>query len=450
MTSAKKAVFLSLCFLLFTFGYIVSTGFYHVGELIIILLVTQILLLFYFKPQILSALNLPADKKSLNFILPLILTVNIALAGARLGDAGQSNWQFYSMYSRILAGFALILALSIFLKKIPMFLVKYRLVLLIAIAFLIRLFSIISAPNPPIDVFYILRDGPKELLSGRNPYELSYPAPYGVYIPTILFVYGPLTPFIFIPSVLLFDDPRYTLPLLDLASAFLLYKIASHLKVEKKISSLLITIFLFHPLFPFMTQQAWLEPLMTFFLILAVYLFLKYPRRFFGGLPLGAMVAVKSVYLLPLLTLLLNRKSTVYQYGAILLLPVLFSLPFLLANPSLFLERTQVYVTDPAAIGANLAPTHISLSISAVILKYTKIVIPTIVVAGLGLITAFLTIKKSAKTLPFALLSTFLVFMVLFMFGPFVFLHYFAFMGNILILAVLFFLGQKVNTSKIK
>lgn len=362
--------------------------------------------------------------------------------GARLGDASQSNWQFYSMVNRILAGLALILALSYFVKKIPAFFAKYRLAILIAIALLVRVFSIISAPNPSIDVFYILRDGPRELLNGRNPYELSYPAPYGVYIPTILFVYGPLTPFIFVPSVLIFADPRYTLPLVDLVSAFLLFKISGLLKVEKNISSLMIIIFLFHPLFPFMTQQAWLEPLMSLFLILAVFLFLKYPQKFFGSLPLGAMVAVKSVYLLPLLTLLVNRKSTIYQYSTLVVVPVLFSLPFLLANAPLFLARTQVYVTDPAAIGDYFAPTHISLSISAVILKYTKIVIPTIMVAGLGLITALLTIKKSAKTLPFALLSTFLVFMVLFMFGPFVFLHYFAFMGNILILTMMLTLGK--------
>ena len=443
MNKEKGAVFLSLSYFLFTFGYIVSRGFYHVGELAIILSVTLILFVFYLKPQILDKLNLPGDQKSLSFILSIILIINVALVGAHLGDASQTNWRIYSAANRILASLAFFFSLSYFLKKTADFLLKIRLPTLICLAFLIRIFAIISAPNPTIDVFYILRDGPKEILAGRNPYQMSYPSPYGVYIPSILFVYGPLTPFLFLPSVVLFNDPRYTLVLVDLLSTFLLYKIAKKLILDKIYWQPLILIFLFHPLFPFMTEQAWLEPVMTLFLLSAVYLLTKYPQKIWSGVFLGAILAIKSVYLLPLLTLLKNRKANIAQYSTTILIPLILSLPFLLADPKLFLERTQVYVSDPTRIQSNLAPTNISLSIAAVILKYTGYVLPTAVIALAGLVTSIIVIAKGPKTPPFALISTFLVFTVLFMFGPFVFLHYFAFLGNILLLSTLLFLGQK-------
>lgn len=377
------------------------------------------------------------------------MVVNIAYVGARLGDVAQTKWQFYSAANRILAAAALGISLTYFWQKVVSPVAKYRFLALAAIAIVIRIFSIISAPNPTIDVFHILRDGPKLLLEGKNPYTLSYPAPYGVYIPTIVFVYGPLTPFIFLPSVILFNDPRYTLPIVDLISTLLLYLLAKQLKVDETIVKQIMAIFLFHPLFPFMTEQAWLEPVMTLFLLSAVYLLVKYPRRIFGSFFLGAILAVKSVYLVPLLTYLKNQKATITQYATMILIPFVLSLPFLLMDPKLFLERTQTYVINPDVIQTSLAPSHISLSIAAVILKYTGIVLPTFLVATLGLITAFALVIYSSKTLPFALLSAFLVFMVLFMFGPFVFVHYFAFLGNILLITLLLFLGQKRATNTV-
>lgn len=375
------------------------------------------------------------------------MIVGVALVGARLGDASQTNWRFYSAFDRILAWFALILAISYLAKRLPKLLITYRFAGLLTIAAMIRVFSIIASPNPSIDVFYILRDGSKQLLSLQNPYEMAYPAPYGVYIPTIVFVYGPLTPFIFLPSVILFNDPRYTLVIADIISAFLIYRLARHLKIDKTITNLIMVIFLFHPLFPFMTEQAWLEPVMTLFLLSAVYLSIKYPKRIFANIFLGAILAVKSVYLLPLLVFLKNQKANIVQYSVTILIPLTLSLPFLLADSKLFLQRTQTYVTDPSVIQTSLAPSHISLSLAAVILKYTGIVLPTFVVAILGLITALVLVTKGPKTPPFALLSAFLVFMVLFMFGPFVFLHYFAFLGNILLLTLLLFLSKRPQFS---
>lgn len=401
------------------------------------------LFIFYFKPEFLEKVNLPADTKTLFTILCIVMVVNIAQVGARLGDPAQTNWQFFSAANRLFAASALILCLSYFLKKVPVFIAKYRLIFLIALAVVIRLFSIFSAPNPTIDVFYILRDGPKLLLEGKNPYELAYPAPYGVYIPTILFIYGPLAALLFAPSVAFANDPRYMLVLIDLLSAFLIFKISKHLRIGSAIRDLVIIIFLFHPLFPFTTEQAWLEPAMTLFFFLATYLFLKYPKRVFGAFSLGLILAIKSVYLLPILTYLKSKNANLRQYLLAILTLVAFSAPFLIASPKLFLDRTQVYVTTPESINANLAPTHIALNISAVILKYTNIVLPTFLVGTIGIVTALALIAKKHKDMAFTVLATFLIFIVLFMFGPFVFVHYYTFLGNLLLLTFLLFLAKR-------
>lgn len=404
--------------------------------------VTIILFAFYFKPEILAKINIPHDAKILKLFLTLIMVVNITHVGARLGDSAQTNWQFYSAANRILAAAALGISLTYFWQKVAPAIAKYRFLALVAVAIVIRIFSIISAPNPTIDVFYILRDGPKLLLEGKNPYTLVSPAPYGVYIPTILFIYGPLAAFLFAPSVLLFNDPRYMLVLIDLASALAIFKLAKKVNADKNIAKLIIIIFLFHPLFPFMTEQAWLEPAMTLFFLWATYLFLKSPKKIPGSILLGAILAIKSIYLLPVLTYLKNKKATFAQYLTPILVLILFSLPFLTADTRLFLDRTQVYVTTPESIQANLAPTHIALNISAVILKYTNIVLSTAVVGAIGIITALLLIIKKHKDMSFTVLSTFLIFIVLFMFGPFVFVHYYAFLGNLLLLTLLLFLAK--------
>src|SRR4030042_1705312 len=339
MTKTRVSSFIALVYFIFTFGYIVSTGFYHVGELVILLLVSVILFAFYFKPQVLINFNIPNNKEVLIFILTLIMVVNIAQMGARLGDSSQTNWMFFSSANRVLAGFALLLSVSYFLKRIPTLLLKSRFWLLIIIAVVIRIFSVVSSPNPPIDVFYILRDGPRLLLEGKNPYQLNYPAPYGVYIPQIIFVYGPLTPFIFLPSVILFNDPRYMLIIFDLASAFLIYKLGKSLKIKESFIKAIIIIFLFHPLFPFMIEHTWLEPVMTFLLLLGIYYFSRQPKSLKGPLVFGAMVAVKNVYFLPLAVYLATQKSKLIKYFWMILAPIVLSAPFLIADSKLFLER---------------------------------------------------------------------------------------------------------------
>ena len=438
----KSSIFIALCYFLFTFGYIISHGFYHVGELIILLAVSTLLAAFYFKPRLLTNVSIPKDKTSFVFLLTVIAAINVATSGANLGDPSQTKWAFYSAINRVFAGTALVLTLSYFSNKTPSFLAKYRLPVLIIFAFIIRLFSILSAPNPSTDVFYILRDGPKLILKAQNPYELSYPSPYGIYIPTIIFHYGPLTPFIFLPSVAIFNDPRFMLILLELATVYLIFQLGKKLEVEKRILHSLTIIFLFHPFFAFMTEHAWPEPVITFLLILAVYLGFQLKNSLVSSIPLGMIMSIKSVYALPLLVYLALFRAKLRNFLVVLAIPVVLSLPFIFADPKLFFERTQIYVASPEKIANNLAPTNVALTLSAIILKYTGIVLPSYFAVIPGLVVAVLTLLKRHSHPGFSLLATFLVFFSLFMFGPFAFLYNFAMMGNILLFTILLFQGK--------
>jgi hypothetical protein len=305
---------------------------------------------------------------------------------------------------------------------------------LITIALLIRIFAVLSAPNPTIDVFHLLKDGPKMLSNFQNPYELEYPAPYGVYNPTIIFVYGPLTPFVFLPADVIFNDPRFTLVAFDIFSAFLLYKIGRRLKIAKTALELIIATFLFHPLFPFMTEQSWIEPTIFFFLLLAVYLKLKNPTSILSSVSLGAVLANKVVYILPLLVFLKIKKEKLHHYFVLVLTPLLISLPFLLIDKDLFLKRT---LFDSGAIQSYPRLTSASLNVSAVLLKYAHLVIPAWAVVAASLLFALLVIKKKITYLGEPLLGLFLIFSFMFMIAPYMVLNYFSFLGNILILAFL-------------
>ena len=372
--------------------------------------------------------------------------MSIALTGANFGDPSQTNWMVFSPANRLLLALALILSIGFFVPKIEK--IEWKLFLgLFAIAQIIRLFSVLSAPNPPIDIFYILRDGPKLLLQLKNPYTLFYPAPYGVYIPNIIFHYGPLTPFIFLPSVFLFNDPRFTLIAVEALSALLIYKIAKNLNVGKEIIIPVVLIYLFHPLFPFMVEQAYPESLTVLFFLAAVLIIVKNSKSWAAGAVLGSMLAVKAVYFLPFLVFLINTKSKIRNLALMFLVPIILSLPFLFADAKLFLERTQIYVTNPEKIAGVLAPTNISLSVSALILKYTNIVLPTPIAAIPGIAVALLAILKRPKRMSLSIISVFLVFMFLFMFGPYAFLYNFAMMGNLLLIVILFQVSEKENNT---
>jgi hypothetical protein len=360
-----------------------------------------------------------------------------------LGDEQQTNWQFYSASSRIAAAIALLLGAS-YLAQVPKTIEKIRFPSLILIAMLIRLFSILSVPNPPIDLFYILRDGPRLLLEGENPYKMQNPAPYGVFMPHIVFAYGPFAALLYLPSSAFANDPRYVLFAADLLSVFLIFKLAKFLKIENIYATLISVIFLYHPLIQFIAHQAWVDPAVTTLLLASVYFMQLSPKSFLPGVFLGLVVAIKSVYALPFLVYLKNKKSKLPVFLAMAATPALISLPFFLADPRLFIKRT---IEDPGIVNTlYLGLTNASLSVSAVVFRYTNVVIPTGITAAIGLLFAFFMIIKSRHITSLALISMFLTFMVMFTFAPYVFVNYFYLFGNILLIASLFAISEKENS----
>ncbi|GEM_PF-5728268 len=367
------------------------------------------------------------------------MLINVSLVGAKLGDSSQTNWQYFSLLNRVIAGFSLVASFSYFvvINKLSKYIINYRFAALIIAAILIRVFSIIASPNPSIDVFYLLRDGPRLLLHGENPYKLDYPAPYGVYNPTIQFVYGPLVAFLFLPADIIFNDPRYTLVFFELISATFIFLIGKKLSIDRPTTEVITIIFLFHPLFPFITEHSWLEPVIFTFIAAGVY-FRTVKNANLGSLLLGAILAIKVVYALPLLVYLKSKGSRFRDFLIFLIIPTLLTIPFLWTDKELFIKRT---LFDSGAIQNVPRLTNVSLNVSAVLLKYFHVVIPLYLVVLIGiafsLIVIYLPKEKNS------LIALFLTFFILFMVGPYLVLNYFYLLGNILLLALLCFLSKK-------
>jgi len=193
-----------------------------------------------------------------------------------------------------------------------------------------------------------------------------------------------------------------------------------------------------------MTEQSWVEPVIFTFVLAGVYAFLHKSKSLLSGIFLGAALSVKIEYLLPFLIFLQKLKSSYKNYAAIILTPFIISLPFLLIDKDAFMQRT---IFDSGAVQSFPRLTNVSLSISAVILKYAKLSIPTAVTAIIGVIFSIFILLKGQKSVQLAPLGAFLVLFILFMFAPYVLLNYFAFLGNLLLVTLILTTGKKEPTT---
>ena len=167
------------------------------------------------------------------------------------------------------------------------------------------------APSPMIDVFMFQRDAVAALLSGVNPYAITFPNPYptgAYYGPDMVvdgrlmfgFVYPPLSAFL---SVLggWAGDVRYAqLGAMTLAAACMAYT------RRGRLGGLAAGLYLFTPRNLFVLEQSWTEPFVVLFLAATVWCAARHPRV--APVALGLFLAVKQYAVLALpLALLIGR-----------------------------------------------------------------------------------------------------------------------------------------------
>jgi hypothetical protein len=202
-----------------------------------------------------------------------------------------------------------------------------------------------TSPAPYIDVFVFEVQAPEALLSGKNPYSMTFPNIYGdggfygegmVQNGRLLFgfPYPPLSLYLSLLGKVLGGDPRYAqLVAMTLAAGLMAYTRRGRLGAGAA-ALLLLT-----PRGLFVLEQAWTEPLLIGLLATTVFCACRFPR----ALPyaFGLLVAVKqyTVFLLPLLPLLTPLRGRqlwglLWRAGATTLA---VSLPLVVPNPKAFM-----------------------------------------------------------------------------------------------------------------
>lgn len=256
----------------------------------------------------------PRLEGALSWLLPLLLVAALAFQFSQLVVTPPGIYVRYSPgwhlpYLRPLA-FAAVISGALVL---PSGRGRHLLIAGLLLSYLaLGTWMIAASPQPAIDVFVLQRDAAQALLSGTNPYGISFPNIYGhgnFYGPGMV-VNGRTTfGFLYPPLSLLFStlghafggDTRYAHLVAITATGGLL----AYLR-PGRLGALAAALYLFTPRSLFVLEQSWTEPFLVLLLTAVVFCAVRWPR----ALPyaLGAFFAVKqhSVLALPVSLLLLG------------------------------------------------------------------------------------------------------------------------------------------------
>lgn len=426
MRNFSQAIFLLLIYFLVTFGYTFSLGFYYLPGFILLILAFLLLATLYFFPKIFE--NFKVENPQPIFAFGAILSIALSLVA--YGGLYQSKGGLF-YFSLFLLAIALLLSFSYFFPLSQSSLLKHRFLVFLTIAFFLRLFMILSSPNPTIDVFDILKNGPKALLSGKNPYSVTFTQLYEG-ITADYFAYPPGILLLVTPVVWLLNDPRYIFLIAELGTAFLIYLL---LRKSGEITEVLPVLFLFGPRSLFVLEQSWIDPVLVFLILLFYFLLVgKTKIKNFAYPVLGVFLTIKQTAVFFPLLLLKRLKLTTLNISAALFVTLLTVLPFLLWNPKEFLNDTfWSYLNFPEARKSLLQN---SLSIPAFLFQQFRIEPPQSVGFILSSIWLVIILFIQHKNWSQVFLALSLFFLGFHLFNRIAFADHYYFVGNLLVLGI--------------
>jgi len=290
------------------------------------------------------------DNIGFELIAPFVFIINSLLFVLLFGGIYQEPGPAFNL---IKLAIPLVLIFSLFLvlssgKKNNI--QKLSFLAMIILAIVLRVMVLISSPSPRIDVFDMLKEGPRYLFSGENPYSQLYPQRYVGVIPDY-FTYFPLTLLVFAPIDYLFSDPRVAFIISDLVTAFIIYKIIESLKSKaKSLKFILPLVFLYHPSGSFILEQSWIDGLIFAFLAGLIFLQIRVRAKdLYSYIILAFFLSLKQslLILIPFFLIFTKLKKTVIL-RALLLIGVSI-LPFALWSFSDFYHDTiKFFLNYPA------------------------------------------------------------------------------------------------------
>lgn len=327
-----KRTVLLISFIFATFIYAFNLWYSTSGVFLFLATVT-ILALSIFFPQKIKLLARIDYYTSLSLVLILFTIISFTLEASDV-----NGLQSLAMWGgRILMLAATLVSLLYLIKSS-----KKKFIILLVLSFLIQLSLLRIVRIPDVDIYNIVKYGPLKLIAGQNPYvspgvdsSKSFSDFHYEY-----YTYGPASIFLFLPSDILFKDPRYMLIACNFLVAFTLYKIAKLHGQKSEESEMLGLIYLFHPRYPNLLVNSVTDVLIVALIAFAL-LSLTYKKFWQAGVGLALLTGVKILYAIPLIFLFKYKKlalKTLVISG--FLCTAALHIPFLIINSQAFLSST--------------------------------------------------------------------------------------------------------------
>jgi hypothetical protein len=420
---------LVLIYFLILIGFILSRGFFTVGGAWIIFLATvlfTVLLLRSFKKK--STVDILFVEQFLAFIALFSVAFSLILYGGLYQIKGN-----VFEVSRLLLFVALFLTiLYIFPRtKSFLFLTKWKFSGLILIALLLRILMIISSPTPYIDTFYLQKLGSLGLLSGKNPYQMIFPQLYPGVTPDY-FSYGPGVLLLVAPASRIFGDPRVTHVLAEIAGAILLYfaikKTTFFKKGQNLFAELIPIIFLFNPMSLYILEQSYLDPIIIFFFILFVHLYLK-KSTYWSFFALSFVISIKQTMIIVPLFLLKQLRFSIKKWFTLIIFPIVLVTVFFIWSPIDFWnDLIHFYLIYPIR--------HDGLTINSLFFYYFGYDIPTFIFIILWTLGFLIIFRLKRDSLADIFLGMSFWFLIFYFFNKLAFVNYYYFVCSLLLISI--------------
>jgi Glycosyltransferase family 87 len=295
------------------------------------------------------------------------------------------------------------------------------------------------APAPNIDVLEVQQLGAIALENGRNPYQATFPNPYGKEETFQYFgdhrdnlqnyPYPPLSLLITTLGHRLGGDVRWALLGAQVLLAWLVFALARGAGHAPRFALTLATLCVLHPRGLYLLEQSWTDSLLAAS-FLAVLLCLQRKTGRWLGVALGAFLAAKQYSIIAVPLLLGSRRVPARAWALALVVAAGIVLPFFAWSPADFLEDVVLFqARQPFRMDA--------LSIPAAVARLTGLRAPgalsfaAAAVATLGVFPRADSERRAALPEQTAIVS-----LAFFLFAKQAFCNYYYFVGILVLAAV--------------
>jgi len=236
-----------------------------------------------------------------------------------------------------------------------------KLVHILSVFIFLGVLTVVNAPSPYVDTFYVFSEAPRQFIQGQNPYAATFSKIYENITPDY-YNYLPFS-FVFLsPFVLVFSDPRYAIIFAMFFSGLILYYLPPQ-KQKINASAFFVAAFLFLPRSFYMLEHVYFDTIIFLFFLLFVHFFYKRKNFKMAFLMLGLFYSFKQHFILTLPFLMQNKiiLKKALKPSSLILFFAPFSLPlyYLLIDHQAFLEDVLFGVMP----GRYTAPINRSLTL---------------------------------------------------------------------------------------